>query len=367
MKNSSTSGFKQKTLILKSSIFIIGFFIIVLGLNSLGKSKNENPDIWYGPVIDYMHNGGRFNYLFLGTSRTRAAIKAEVFDEIMQQVYKTPTLTINLGMGWCRMSEHYFGIRHLLETNPNILRGVVVFIEAPSDVPEYSTWKSDWIVADRTDLLTANIHTSDLFKLWRESTTETSMKFVITANLIAPFMENIPRLRQNALPKLDTILQTIFSPLIKLAPKEKDLIGFDLTTEGGIRADAKGVETARDIAIRIAHEETVKQDPWDNFDNTIVAEIFQMVKKAGGYVVFLGMPLSNVQQVPYDTPLRKQERLGFKNTLKKWDAVMLHPEFAYDTADFPDLWHLRKTRAPEFTYAVAKNYLELLQQAASKK
>ena len=368
MKNSSTSGFKHSSFILKSLAFAAGLFVVVLSLNRLGKPPRENQDIWYGPVVDYMKQGGRFNYLFLGTSRTRAAIRTDVFDTLMQQVYQVPTLSINLGMGWCRMSEHYFGLRHLLETNPNILRGVVVFIESPSALPEHSTWNSDWIVQDRTDLITPYLHASDLFSLWRDATTEAGMKFVITANLIAPFMENIPRLRQNALPALDTLLQSVFRPFIDLAPKENESSGLsDLVTEGGIRADKKGVESAKDLAIRLAHEEKEKQDPWNSYDETIVAKIFKMVKDAGGFVVFFDMPLSSVQQEPYDTPLRKQERISFnEKTLNKWNAVMLHPQFSYDTSDFPDLWHLRKTRAPEYTYAVAKSYVEALQAAVKK-
>ncbi len=368
MKNSSTSAFKLTPFLGKGLAFLGGLFLLVLGLNHVGKPARENQDIWYGPVVDYMKQGGRFHFLFVGTSRTRAAIRPDVFDTLMQQVYKTPTVSINLGMGWCRLSEHYFGLRHLLEVNPDILRNVVVFIEAPASIPEYSTWKSDWIVQDRTDLLTPYMHSKDLWNLWRNSTTETSMKFVITANLIAPFMENIPRLRQNALPKLDTLLQSLFTPLTNLGAREKEAPEYsDLITEGGIRNDKKGVETAKDLAIRIAKEDTEKQEPWNHFDASIVAEIHHMVKNAGGYVLFLDMPLSNVQQVPYDTELRKRERKQFNDsTLKKWDAIMLHPKFSYDTTDFPDLWHLRKTRAPEFTYAVANSFVAALQASGPK-
>jgi len=357
MKNSSTSAFKFKRQAAMGLAFLAGLFALVVFINKRGEPAEKNRDIWYGPVLDYMHRGGRFSYLFVGTSRTRAAIRPDVFDTLMTRVTGSPTLSINLGMGWCRLTEHYFGLRKLLEADPNILNGVVVFIEAPSGLPEYITWKSDWIVTDRTDLLTPYIHKSDLIKLWREATTPTSMKFVITANLIAPFMENIPRVRQFAAQGLDSLLQDFFTPLIALAPKAKTGSTADLTAEGGIRTDAKGVETARELAIRMAKEEAENQEPWDDYDHTVVAEILHMVKNAGGYVVFLDMPLSDVQQAPYDTPLRKKEREAFLATLKAWNCIMLHPKMTYEAADFPDLWHLRKTLAPEFTVAVAREFI----------
>jgi hypothetical protein len=369
MKNSSTSGSKPKLKwhLFTGAVFLAGLFALVIGINHQGRPAEKNRDIWYGPVIDYIQQGGRFSYLFVGTSRTRAAIRPDVFDTVMTRTLGSPTLSINLGMGWCRMSEHYFGLRRLLEVQPGILRGVVVFLEAPSALPEYSIWKSDWIVTDRTDLLTPYIHKSDLWKLWREATTPTDMKFVITANLVAPFMEYLPRVRQYALPALDSLLQGFFSPLTSLAQAETEVAGSsDLTTEGGIRADAKGVETARELATRMARDETVNQDPWNDFDKTIVAEILKMVKNAGGYVVFLDMPLSDIQQAPYDTPLRQRERADFTTTLKAWNCIMLHPQLQYDSTDFPDLWHLRKTRAPEFTFAVANSFIEAAKAAGGK-
>jgi hypothetical protein len=365
MKNSSTSVSRPWRQVATGIAFLAGLLLLVAFISAQGSPGEKNRDIWYGPVIDYAKQGGRFSYLFLGTSRTRAAIRPDVFDTAMTRAIGAPTLSVNLGMGWCRMSEHYFGLRRLLETAPGILRGVVVFLEAPSALPEYSTWRSDWIVADRTDLLTPYIHKRDLWKLWRESTTEAGMKFVITANLVAPFMEHIPRVRQHALPDLDTLLQKAFAPLMALAkPEESDAgAASDLATEGGIRADAKGVETARDLAIRMAREETEKQEPWADYDKTIVAEILRMVREAGGYVVFLDMPLSPVQQAPYDTPLRLGEREAFQGTLKAWNCIMLKPELALTESDFPDLWHLRKSLAPEFTLAVANGFIAAAREA----
>jgi hypothetical protein len=302
----------------------------------------------------------------VGTSRTRAAVRPEVFDTLMTRVTGQPSLSINLGMGWCTMAEHYFGLRKLLETKPDILRGVVVFIEAPSGLPEYTTWKSNWIVTDRTDLLTPYIHRSDLISLWKNATTDVGMKFMITANLVAPFMEHIPRVRQNALLWMDSTSRALYTPLLALAKMKpmEDGPESDLTSEGGIRVDAKGVETARDLAIRLAKEDLRNQPPWNAYDSTIVAEVVRMIKQAGGYAVFSYMPLSQVQQEPYDTDLRKRERAAFQSTLKAWNCVMLQPTMALQPEDFPDLWHLRKSLAPEFTAALANAFIAMARQAS---
>ncbi len=366
MKNSSTSSSERSSLrgrLVTAGFVLVGTVAGVLALNAWARPAEGQRDIWYGPVADYLSQGGRFSHLFLGTSRTRAAVRPEVFDSIVGRAYGTPLQSINLGIGHCTLIEHWFGLRKLLEIDPLALQGVVVLIEAPAGLPAFLGWHENWIVQGRTDLLTPYLKKDDLWRLWKVAGTPAAEKFVITANLVAPYVEHIPRARSMAMAELDTLLARVFSPIVG-AGVSGATTGADLVAEGGIRTDAKGVETAREMAIRMAREDAQNQASWSNWDTTAIRDVVNLVREAGGYPVFFEMPLSDVQMAPYRMPVRTKDREDFPATLAAWKVPMLKLDFPHDSTDFPDLWHLRKTRAPEFTAALARSYIEASRPAA---
>jgi len=65
-----------------------------------------------------------------------------------------------------------------------------------------------------------------------------------------------------------------------------------------------------------------------------------------------------VQRVPYDTEIRRADRTAFRALLKAWDCPMLEPTFGATPDDFPDAWHLRASRAPDFTRALAASFAQ---------
>lgn len=366
MKNSSTSSSERVSLrgrLVTAGFVLAGTVAGLLALNAWARPAEGRRDIWYGPVADYLGQGGRFSHLFVGTSRVRAAVRPEVFDSIVGGAFGAPLQSINLGMGYCTTIEHWFGLRKLLEVDPLALQGVVVLIEAPAGLPDHQQWTSDWIVQDRTDLLTPYLKRGDLWRLWKEAETPAGEKFMITANLVAPYVENLPRARAMAMANLDTLLAGLFSPFVRSQALPEDG-GADLVSEGGIRADAKGVETARDIAIRMAREDLASQTAWSSWETSALADVVRLVREAGGYPVLFEMPLSDVQLAPYSTAVRNNDRIGFAGTLASWKVPMLKLDFPHDSTDFPDLWHLRKTRAPDFTAALARAYIEASRPAA---
>lgn len=366
MKNSSTSSSERgssRGRLVTAGFVLAGTIAGLLALNAWARPAEGRRDIWYGPVADYLQQGGRFSHLFLGSSRVRAAVRPEVFDSIVGGAFGTPLQSINLGIGHCTLVEHWFGLRKLLEVDPLALQGVVVLIEAPAGLPAYQGWRDDWIVQDRTDLLVPYLKKGDLWRLWKEAGTPVGEKFLITANLVAPYVENLPRARVLAMAELDTLLETVFSPFAS-APEERSSTGADLVSEGGIRTDAKGVETAREMAIRMARDDSRDQAPWSNWDTTAIRDVVNLVREAGGYPVFFEMPLSDVQMAPYRMPVRAKDRADFPAVLQAWKVPMLKLDFPHDSTDFPDLWHLRKTRAPDFTAALARSYVEASRPAA---
>ena len=69
--------------------------------------------------------------------------------------------------------------------------------------------------------------------------------------------------------------------------------------------------------------------------------------------MFFEMPLCSVQTATYNTLVRQRDREQFLDHARQWNTPVLHPAIAFADDDFPDLWHLRKSRAAGFTTALA--------------
>lgn len=359
MSNSSTSSSKRSPVagVLKSAGFLGGFVALLSVLNAAAAPRDKSSDIWYGPVIDAVSRGYHPNFLFIGTSRTRAAIHPETWDRAMQARFAVATYTINLGMGWCTPMEHFHGLRALVESNPTALRGTAVLIEAGEGLGQHDRWEGNWIVEDRRDLLVPYLHPTDFPRILK-SATPGEAKFAIASDLWFPAFGQMARLRHLVRSTLDTVGLEIHRGLFGKPAAPTD-VASDLSTEGGIRADRQGVELAMFLADSLAREDLRDQKPWSEWDSTVIADIARLVKESGGFPVFVRIPYSPTQAAPLATAQRQLDRISFSLALRKWGLppVVASP-WVTRAEDFPDKWHLRKTLAPEFTAQLAQAYLE---------
>jgi hypothetical protein len=58
------------------------------------------------------------------------------------------------------------------------------------------------------------------------------------------------------------------------------------------------------------------------------------------------------------TPTRVQDWTSFREALQRWKAPYLDPRIATTEDDFPDIWHLRKSRSAEFTKDLTREFLD---------
>jgi hypothetical protein len=86
------------------------------------------------------------DYIFVGSSRVAASIDEKYFEQAISQRSGRNVKALNMGMGYCSLANHYFGLRMLLRLNPRNLRGVTVFIEAPLGLPFSETWRDRWVI-----------------------------------------------------------------------------------------------------------------------------------------------------------------------------------------------------------------------------
>jgi len=358
MNSSSTSSSERPLLRFGLATgFIAGFLAILVALNSWVRPAEAVRDIWYGPLIDAYANGYKANFLFVGTSRTRAAINPDAWDGVMSQVLHARTSTVNLGMGWCTPMEHWYGLHKLLSEFPDALRGTAVLLEAGDGIGYPERWDGNWIVDDRRDLLVPYMTRSDLPRLWKSST-PLEAKLSIAVDLLVPAFDQFPRLRHEARSNLDSAGLDIVNGIWQ-KPTDSAGPSSDLVSAGGIRTDLKGVELARHLADSMSASDMRDQKPYRDWDSTVQADIVRLVKDAGGIPIFVRIPFSPVQSRPLHTPLRDEDRKRFVAALARWNLPpLVEADFPTTADDFPDNWHLRKTLSPAFTKALALAYLQ---------
>jgi hypothetical protein len=366
MNSSSTSSSERPLArIGLAAGFVVGFLAILVAVNSWVRPPEAVRDIWYGPLIDAYANGYKANFLFVGTSRTRAAINPDAWDGVMSQVLRARTSTVNLGMGWCTPMEHWYGLRKLLSEYPDALRGTAVLLEAGDGIGYPERWDGNWIVDDRRDLLVPYMDRSDLPRLWKSST-PLEAKLSIAVDLLVPAFDQFPRLRHVARSNVDSAGLGIVDGIWQ-KPTDSATPGSDLVAAGGIRTDLKGVELARHLADSLSASDLKGQKPYGDWDSTVQADIVRLVKDAGGIPIFVRIPFSPIQSRPLRTPLRDADRKSFRAALVRWGLPpLVEAEYPTTAEDFPDNWHLRKTLSPAFTQALALGYLQAFAPARSE-
>jgi hypothetical protein len=154
------------------------------------------------------------------------------------------------------------------------------------------------------------------------------------------------------------------APYFPPAPKKAGPVA-DLTTAGGIRNDADGVEAARELAVTIARQDLSCQVPVRDWEKRIVADLVRLVQKGGGTVAFFEMPLHSVQAAMFQTDIRRGDRAAFREQARAWGTPFLEPDFVSADEDFPDYWHLRQSRSAEFGTKLARAWLEASRSAGA--
>ena len=125
----------------------------------------------------------------------------------------------------------------------------------------------------------------------------------------------------------------------------------DLSSAGGVLTDLASVERARRLAVELAST-TFKNSPRPDWPATVLMDVNALVRRHGGRVVLFRMPLSSVQTRSTTTALLADIE-AFRRQAVLADIDYLPIEFATTDEDFPDYWHLRNSRADEFSRRVA--------------
>lgn len=296
--------------------------------------------------------------LFIGSSRV-AAIHPEAFQKKAQNLSGRGLIVRQVAMGCSTMAEHYFGLRHLVETAPWGLRGCTVIIEAPLGLGDDATWEDSWVDSRYPTLIAPYLKAEDVARLLRISNTPWIEKLYIACSKFSRSVYAFSKLRsffyfegERLVRYAGELIKTFFCPGSDTA----NGMSADLASAAGIRADAEGVRQVRKEALLFASRDLHNQVPRRRWDRSVVRDIIDLVRAAGGDVHFFEMPLSSVQAQPLETVLRREDKKIFEARLSQWQSKILRTELAAGDEDFPDLYHLRKSRNNEFSERLAEAY-----------
>jgi hypothetical protein len=299
--------------------------------------------------------------LFVGSSRVQAAIVPRAFEEAVAARGEGRRRSLNLARGHTTDAEHYLGLRRVLAGDPAHLRGVVVFVEAPGGLAWGSSWsKSNWGFEEQPGILVEVMELGDVPALWRSTGLKRETRAHVTLRtLFRPIalLHRRERLRDHWNARVLPALASGRLP----DPVPEPVLGADLEGPGpasSIREDPASFENARASAREVGAALLQNQVPFRDWTGTIEEDLVRLVQSHGGRVVFFEPPQSEVFLRTYRTPTREGDIAAFAEQARRWGACLVRPELHTTDEDFPDLWHLHASRAPEFSAALANAWVD---------
>jgi len=343
---------------------IIGF---ELSIQDTGITFNMG---WH--TVDDVANAKKIDYLFVGTSRTLAAVDEATFtDEIWQQTGQG-LYGQNMGVGGVRLVWHYLGLRNLYQQaqdDPQLrqqLQGTTVLIEAPGELPEHMYWTDNWVYPTYEQLLIPNLRSRDLGPLW-SSTMPLNLKIDLTLRFLFHDWDTFTfrgRIRHEFIRHGGMMVERLLAAVTGIERGEDEKIQ-DLNFRGNIKGDPDVARNAERLLAEWKFREQKKlQRAWRNWEETILADIVKTVQQGGGDVAFYDIPQPSGFDDIYHTEQRNADRRAFYKAAEKWGTPVLKPDFEYTDDDFPDHFHLSGSESMPYSRALARAFVrEVMEEA----
>ncbi len=353
----------------RRALEIAVLFTFVFGIaETIARQWNFVDDFWYRGAVKKMESSPTpIQVLVIGTSRVAAAVDPVEFANHVRSISGQSCGILTLGQGFSNLLEHFLGLQTLDRANSDFLNGLDVLIEAPTGLPDRSTFRDSWYFEEQPALLITVLHRNDIVRLWKSGMTfehklKATVRFCLSASRLVTFRERIR----------DAVLSHVVATGNRMMPvtRKLHLSGShpDLTEIGGVRVDQRGIEAVRRNASIGADLATINQSSIDeDWEATVVREIVDLVRMRGGRVCFFEMPLSTVQARPYRTPIRVADRAQFRKVATQWETPILKPTLdEVSDEDFPDLWHMSTSKSVEFTRQLAVSWLRSKRSESKK-
>jgi hypothetical protein len=331
--------------------------LVVGGTEWMVRRTADQVPLWYAAagVVASREDVG---FLFVGSSRTGAAVATWAFERQVRRAGAARGRALNLGRGYSTTVEHYLGLRDLMAEHPERLRGLTVFVEAPGGNPEPALWEGRWSHPAQPAMLLEVLRWRDMPAYWRRSGEPLEEKIATSTRLAfrdLALVRRRERFRERLLGAGAWIAARAQGRSASW-PFEGEPFGFDLSGAalGGTKPAAARVPRVRRLALRMGRRWTQRK-AWVRWERTVDADLVRLIRERGGRVWYFAVPRSSAFAAG---PERKAEEAAFAAWAAQVGSAVLWPKFDYDDSDLPDLLHLRASRAPDFTRALARAWLE---------
>jgi hypothetical protein len=304
---------------------------------------------------------GPVDFLFVGSSRVAASIDIGTFAGELARTRGRDVRAVNMGTGYATLVEHDFALRELAGKYPEAMKGCVVLIEAPGGIPDglgdgRGRWDQPWSYEGEATWLAPLLRPGDLPALWR-SGFDLADKVHFTARDLGNASILIARREVLAESIADGLRARAESLLLDQRPEAEKA---DLATGGGIRTDPATVTRNRGLARVDARRWLEDRRPiGPDWDDRVLGSIVRRVKAMGGRVAFFEVPLHSLQAGVLQTEVRLADRRAFREQARRWGTPLLELDDTIPDEAFPDIWHLAKSRSPEFTRTLAREWIEI--------
>jgi len=334
------------------SRLLIKLLVVIVLFEAFLRVFVKRDDLWYHS-LDHVQNLRRVDasYIFVGSSRVSASIIPFVFDEYMQND-GLRQIVLNMGTGSSSLAEHYYGIKGLIARFPNVLQGMVVFVEAPETLPEMQLWDEDWVLNERADLLAKNIGFADLWHYWARPNDSYEIKFAVLLEKVSALY----KAKGSGISVFKTLEKSLVNRGVLPGQPKGSVLGF-----GGIPINIEEMKKTRAIRLSEAEKNLSNQKIAERYDNDryVLYSLNKLIQDNGGRLVLFDLPLSRLQQLGFTTDTAQQNISYVTSCLASWNIAYIHPHIETTDDDFPDLIHLSGYRAAEFTASVADAYKRL--------
>lgn len=298
-------------------------------------------------------------YIFIGTSRVQAAVMEEYFSKNDKEGF-----AINAGRGYSTPVVHYLGLKYLMEKKLANVKDALILIEMPLGNCIYSEgWETArWVNPHSPHLIIPYLDFKDLCQFWKKSTNTFATKLNVTMhycfisyrylNFIGAVIE------RNSFSDLLVKTGIIKSPGSKSSKEEL------IVEEGGIKADSTSLKRGRILAVKsyAEFENSLRLIKSEEYNHSLFNDMYQLSKSHGAKMGLFNIPLSSVQQGAYGSTLGRKNAEEFRKYILSNGISVLDIKFPTSDNDFPDLWHLSKSRADDYT----RTMFDVIMNANSK-
>ena len=340
----------------KYACWAIFFILPIMAFSIIEKRMRSSLSVgWYEDVLQRVP-ADLPDIIFIGSSRVAAAVDIDSFVSGVGLAKGEVMSAVNMGRGYSTLIEHYLGLQVLAKASADRLAGSTVFIECPVGLPTSVSLDESWINLKYPELIVPLLDKSDLPAFWG-SKTQLEAKLQVT---VCYFLKKSTLWRRRKAWRewrLRSVRQLIKS-VLAVSSQDEGRNKEDLAQKGGIKTDSQSVVEIRQQAVVWAKRKITNPVTIRSCDSLVIADLVRFVRNNGGDVVFYIMPMSSVMAEPYLDPVYQKNIQTFQKWAKTEGCKILDPVFLTNDNDFPDLWHLRRTRALEFSRLLANSWCD---------